>query len=166
MPMFAARKELTAEEALSRCEALCARCEQSSGDILAKLARWGICEEQAAGILRHLVADGYVDDARYARAYVRDKFRFSGWGRLKIAYNLRMKRVDNSSIYEAMQEIDDGEYVTKLEDLLKSKYRDVKSKPALQARAALMRFAAQRGFENDVAMPVIRQLAGGEIIDF
>jgi len=50
--------------------------------------------------------------------------------------------------------------------LLKSKYRDVKSKPALQARAALMRFAAQRGFENDVAMPVIRQLAGGEIIDF
>ena len=100
------RKEITPDKALARCEALCARSEQSSGDIELKLVKWGLTKEQAGSVLQRLIDGKYVDDARFARAYVREKFRFSGWGRVKIAYNLRLKHIDNDIVTEAMDEID------------------------------------------------------------
>lgn len=155
-------RAMTWREALARCEALCASSEQSSGDIAMKLRKWGICDSEAGEILRRLIDDGFVDNARYAHAYVRDKFRFAGWGRVKIAYNLRLKQVGSSVINEALQaEIDEDEYAAKAEGLLQSKYREVKSRQPMQARAALMRFAAQRGFEGNVAMAAINKIMGG-----
>lgn len=143
---------------MSRCEALCARSEQSSGDIDMKLRKWGIAANDAKTILRHLVGEGYIDDTRYARAYVRDKFRFSGWGRLKIAYNLRLKHIDNDTIALALGEIDAEEYKTKLKSLVATKFREVKSRPPMKAREAVLRFVAQRGFEADLSISVVNEL--------
>ena len=162
MTVVGSGEAMTPREALARCEALCARSEQSSGDISTKLRKWGVCDSDADEILRRLVDDGFVDNARYAHAYVRDKFRFAGWGRVKIAYNLRLKQVGNSAINEALlAEIDEDEYAAKAEGLLRSKYREVKSRHPMQVRAALMRFAAQRGFESNVAMAAINKIMGG-----
>ena len=139
-------KELTPQQAQMRCEVLCARSEQSSGDIMSKLMKWGIPSDTARTILQHLVKEKYVDDERYARAYVRDKFRYAGWGRLKIAYNLRQKGVDRIIINEAMEaEIEVDEYADLAERLL---------------RAALLRYAAQRGFESDVSVTAVEKVLG------
>lgn len=159
------RKEITADKALARCEALCARSEQSSGDIELKLAKWGLTREQVGNVLQRLIDCKYVDDARYARAYVREKFRFSGWGRVKIAYNLRLKHIDNSIVAEAMDEIDADEYREKIEHLLRLKFREVKSREPLQARAALLRFAAGRGFEADLSVSAVNRVTGEHCID-
>lgn len=154
-------KELTPQQAQMRCEVLCARSEQSSGDIMSKLTKWGIPSDTARTILQHLVKEKYVDDERYARAYVRDKFRYAGWGRLKIAYNLRQKGVDRIIINEAMEtEIEVDEYADLAERLLRAKWRDVKSRPSWQARAALLRYAAQRGFESDVSVTAVEKVLG------
>ena len=111
--------------------------------------------------MQHLVKEKYVDDERYARAYVRDKFRYAGWGRLKIAYNLRQKGVDRIIINEAMEaEIEVDEYADLAERLLRAKWRDVKSRPSWQARAALLRYAAQRGFESDVLVTAVEKVLG------
>lgn len=153
-------RKITPQQALTRCEALCARSEQSSGDIAMKLKKWGLSQADVAAILRQLEGDGYVDDARYARAYVREKFRFAGWGRVKIAYGLRQKSVDNNAIAEAMDEIDADEYVAKLEALLGSKSRTMKSREPMQMRASLLRFAAQRGFESGVSVAAVNKVMG------
>ena len=154
------RKEITADKALARCEALCARSEQSSGDIELKLVKWGLTREQVGNVLQRLIDCKYVDDARYARAYVREKFRFSGWGRVKIAYNLRLKGIDSDVIACALEEIEADEYREKLEHLVRAKYREVKSREPVRARAALLRFAAGRGFESQLSVSAVNRVTG------
>ena len=153
-------KALTPDKALARCEALCVRGEQSTADIAAKLSKWGISREDSQKILQRLIDGKYVDDARYARAYVRDKFRFSGWGRVKIAYNLRLKGIDSDVIACALEEIEADEYREKLERLVRAKYREVKSREPVRARAALLRFAAGRGFESQLSVSAVNRVTG------
>lgn len=148
MPVY--KRQLTPENALARCAALCSRSEQAEYDIRTKLRGWGIGDADSDKIVSRLVEGKYLDEERYARAFVRDKFRFGGWGRLKIAYALRQKHVAADVIDEAMNEIEPEDYESTLEKLMQSKYRTVRSREKMKAKAALMRFAIQRGFEPDM----------------
>lgn len=157
------KEKITVEQALSRCENLCARSEQSSCDIEQRLLKWGLSRCEIEDILQRLVDGGYVDDKRYAHAYVREKYRFAGWGRIKIIYNLRLKHIDNDTIARAMSEIDAEEYREKLERLLRAKYREVCSREPFKARMALMRFAASRGFEGDLSVSVLDGIVNDDV---
>ena len=76
---------MTADEILYKLAARCSVSEQCLNDIENKLAKYDLPEEERTRILRHLVEEKYVDDQRYAEAYVRDKYRFNKWGRMKIS---------------------------------------------------------------------------------
>ena len=119
-----AKKALKPEVALMRLEALCARSEQCEGEIRRKLRLWQIGEEDADTIVRSLRRRRFVDDSRYAGAFVRDKYRFARWGRRKIELALRQKRVDADIIAEALEEIDEDEvYGKSLRQLIVLKSR-------------------------------------------
>ncbi len=143
-------KNITPERALSRAAALCSRSEQCEADIRAKLTAWAIAPNDANAIIGRLVHEGYLSENRYARAFVRDRFRFAGWGRIKIAYALRMKRVAEECITSALDEIDEEEYLAALTTALRAKLRSVAHRDPMQQRAALYRFAASRGYESDL----------------
>ena len=89
----------------------------------------------------------FIDEQRFAAFYSRDKFRFSGWGRIKIAYHLSAKFVDKSCIAEALQSIDEEAYFERLQDLLIKKKQQIKNKDPWQTKASLVRYAQSRGFE-------------------
>lgn len=116
-------------------------------DIESKLAKYDLSGEEKTRILRHLVEEKYVDDRRYAEAYVRDKYRFNKWGRIKIAQGLRMKGIDREAIEAAMEVIDEEEYLSILRDLLKTKRKNTKGKSDYEINGKLIRFATGRGFE-------------------
>jgi len=78
------RRDKTPEQALAALMRLCARAEKSSGDALRLMRTWGVAEEARREVLRKLTAQGFIDDARYAGAFVRDKIRLAGWGARKI----------------------------------------------------------------------------------
>lgn len=140
---------LTPEQALSRLAALCSRGEQAESDLRSKLNKWGISARQANEIIHRLKADNYLNEERYARAFVRDKFRCNAWGRVKIAYALRQKQVSGDAIDMAMEEIYDDDYHSTLMRLLRNKMRTVGQREQYALRAALLRFAASRGFEAE-----------------
>ena len=104
------KKECTKEEARLKAEAYCAMSEHCSDDVCRKLEQWGAPLAAYDSILRYLKKEKFVDDQRYAIAFVRDKYRFNQWGRIKIAQSLRLKHIDSESINLAMEEIDEGEY--------------------------------------------------------
>ena len=104
---------MTADEILYKLAAKCSTSEQCLSDIEGKLAKYDLPEEEKTRILRHLVEEKYVDDGRYAEAFVRDKYRFNKWGRIKIAQGLRMKHIDSETINIAMKAIDETEYRVK-----------------------------------------------------
>ena len=153
---------MTSDEILYKIAARCSTSEQCLSDIEAKLSRYDLTEEERTRILRHLVEEKYVDDRRYAEAFVRDKYRFNKWGRIKIAQGLRMKNIDSETIKSAMEAIDEAEYLSILRDLIKAKRKSTTGKNDYEINGKLMRFATGRGFE----FTAIRQCMGSAVDDF
>ena len=153
---------MTADEILYKLTARCSVSEQCLSDIETKLSKYDLPEEEKTRILRHLVEEKYIDDGRYAEAFVRDKYRFNKWGRIKIAQGLRMKGIDNDTISTAMEVIDETEYLNILRDLIKTKRRSTHGKNDYEINGKLARFATGRGFEYSA----IRQCMGTSADDF
>lgn len=149
---------LTPKQALARLQDYCSRAEMSTGEALDKLRRWGIGRQNAITIVQHLVDDRFIDDERFARAFVRDKSEYSRWGRLKIRQALRLKQVDAEYIDQALEEeIDPERYMRILSELLRAKYRQLPDgEDPYTSSAKLIRFAAGRGFEPSLIMQLIR----------
>lgn len=143
---------------MNRAAALCAGSEQAPGDIRDKLAKWGLTAVEARQVLDQLISQGFIDEARYARAFVNDRFNFNGWGRVKIAHQLRLKGISGELIGEAVNAIDEENYRQRLIELLRAKWRTVKGRESRAAWAAMMRFAASRGFEADIAADCVKQV--------
>ena len=141
------KKELSAEEARLKAEAYCSLSEHCKSEVLGKLQQWGAPEETWEAILNHLEKERYVDESRYATFFVRDKYRFNQWGRIKIAQSLRMKHIPSACIDEAMEEIDEQEYLNILTSLLKKKVRTIKASSDYERNGKLVRFAASHGYE-------------------
>ena len=141
--------------------AKCSTSEQCLSDMESKLAKYDLTEEERTHILRHLVDEKYIDDRRYAEAFVRDKYRFNKWGRIKIAQGLRMKGIDSETISTAMEAIDEAEYLDILRDLIKAKRKSTRGKNDYEINGKLVRFATGRGFEY----AAIRQCMGTDDFD-
>lgn len=149
------KKIPTRDAMLLRMASLCAASEQSSADVRAKVLKTGLSAPDADAILEYLVANKYIDDSRYARAFASDKVRFAGWGRAKIRMCLRAKGVGERLVDDALAAIDPEEYLAALRKALVAKARtadpfDVKG------RASLYRHLASRGFESSLIVAEIK----------
>ena len=151
-------KILTPPEALHRAAALCSSAEHCTADIREKLARWGVTEADSCTIIDRLVQERFIDEQRYAAAFVKDKFRFSGWGRIKMRYALQQKRIDGSDIDHALATLDEEQYNDRLLELLQAKSRSIRDDDPEARRAKLFRFAASRGFESALIFNALKQV--------
>ena len=118
-------------------------------------------DEAQARVMQRLVGERYVDDERYARAFVLDKIRYNKWGRRKVEQALWMKRIDEDIRERVLGEVDDDEYIKILRPLLKQKRRSTKAQNDYELNQKLVKFAIGRGFTFDI----IRQCMGGDISD-
>lgn len=156
--MIKPKQPLSPTQAFNRAAALCARSEQSSCGIGEKLIKWGLNASDAHQVLEQLMEQGFIDDGRYARAFVKDKFAFNGWGRVKISYQLRQKGIPAELIADALTAIDEDLYRQRLIELLSAKWCSVSHDNSRAAWAAMMRFACSRGFETPLAAECVKQV--------
>ena len=144
------KKEITEQEAYLRLAALCAQAEHCQYEMQEKMRRWELSEEAQARVMQRLVTERYVDDERYARAFVKDKIRYNKWGRCKVQQALWMKRIDNDIQQRVLDEIDEKEYLDVLRPLLKQKRKTIKADSDYELNHKLVRFALSRGFTFDI----------------
>lgn len=149
-------KSITSQEALNRLELYCSRGEYCRYELSEKLRRWGIMPAEAEKILNSLEERRFLDDRRYAAAYVRDKLIYNRWGRMKLSLGLRAKRVDTSIIEEALDEIDPEEYLQTARDFLISRARTIKEGFTYEGRTRLYRTGLSRGFESAVVASIVK----------
>lgn len=153
------KKPITPQEAQEKLEALCVRAEHSAGELTDRLRRWGVGNPDAEKIMASLRTHRFVDDNRFAQAYVSDKVKFARWGKRKIYQGLMMKRVAPEIIKDTLADIDPELYESTLESLLRAK---AASNPQLlesyDGRTRLFRFAASRGFEPQLCSKVLRNI--------
>ena len=146
-------KTKTTQQALQSLMRMCARSERSSGDALRLMKRWGLTNEDAHKVLVKLQTERFIDDARYAEAFVRDKLNLSGWGAYKIRMALRNKGVSKEIIEEVVAPmIAETDMAERLEEIMRRRMRTLKFTSAYDAKTKLVRFAASRGYEIDEAI--------------
>ena len=143
-------KQITEKEALLRLSALCAQGEHCQWEMQEKLRRWEVDDEAQARIMQRLVRDRYVDDERYARAFVMDKIRYNKWGRLKVEQALWQKHIDEAIRQRVLDEVSDEEYLDVLRPLLRQKRKTTKAQNEWELNQKLLRFAVGRGFTFDI----------------
>lgn len=146
------------KKALSKCMSLCSRAEKCVSDIRKKLDQMKIPHHEGTLIINELIEQRFIDEERYTAFYVRDKFRFNQWGRVKISYMLKGKGIAVDTIGRALEQISEEEYLDTVTDLLSQKNRSIKTGSDFERRAKLMRFGQSRGFEMDVLSKVIDRL--------
>ena len=144
------KKEMTEQEAYLQLAALCAQAEHCQQEMRDKMKHWGLDDEVQQRVTDRLVKERYVDDERYARAYVKDKVRYQKWGRRKIQQGLWQKRIDDDIQQRALDDIDDEEYLNVLRPLLKQKRKSTKADSDYELNQKLVRFALGRGFTFDI----------------
>ncbi len=144
------KRDKTPQQALHSLMRMCARSERSSGDALRLMKRWGVADVDARKVLSQLQADRFIDDARFAEAFVRDKLNLSGWGAYKIKMALRAKGVAKEIIEEVVAPmIEATDMKERLEDIMQRKMRTLKYSSVYEAKTKLIRFAASRGYDMD-----------------
>lgn len=141
---------------------MAARAERSSGDALRLMKRWGVDDNDAQRVLQRLIAERFIDDSRYAAAFVREKMNLSGWGSYKIVAALRRKGVDNRIIENVLSQYGSVDMEERLQGLLEKKIKTVKYRDTSDLRAKLFRFAASRGYDYSTAMQAVDRVVKGE----
>ena len=144
------KKEMTEQEAYLQLAALCAQAEHCEQEMRDKMRRWELDETVQNRIVDRLIKERYVDDERYARAFVKDKIRYNKWGRRKVQQALWMKRIDADIQQRVLDEIDAKEYLDVLRPLLKQKRKSIKAESDYELNQKLLRFALGRGFGFDI----------------
>lgn len=134
---------------LGRARAYCASAEQCSSAVVKKLGEWGADKCVAETVVARLEDEGYLDDRRYARSYCESKMLRSGWGRMKVAYQLRMKRLTPEAIAAGIGAVDDEAYRDVLADTACKKLAGLHDADPSVRRRKLMVFLAQRGYTAD-----------------
>ena len=155
------KKEMTEQEAYLQLAALCAQAVHCQQEMRDKMRRRELDETVQNRILARLVKERYVDDERYARAFVKDKIRYNKWGRRKVQQALWLKHIDSDIQQRVLDEIDEKEYLDVLRPLLKQKRKSVKAESDYELNQKLVRFALGRGFSFDI----IRQCLNVDDID-
>lgn len=151
------RKPKTAQQALQSLMRLCARSEKSSGDALRLMSQWQVPQSERGAVLDKLLKDRFIDDSRYAEAYVREKSRLSGWGARKIAMQLRQKGVSQDVIAEALKQLDSDIELPRLVEKLRRKARTTKYSSDYELRGKLLRYALSLGFDYDFAQRAVEE---------
>lgn len=138
------------KEAIVKAAALCSAGEKCASDIEKKLKTWEVDPDDFGKVIAYLKKEKYLDHQRYAQFFVRDKFRFNKWGRIKIRYELMRRGVENDVIEDALNSIDNELYIDTIDTLLKGRLRQIKNDDIYSKKSALLRFAASRGFESEI----------------
>ena len=148
-------KELTEEQALAKAAALCSSSEKCTGQILTKLAAWGMDTAQSEHIIQRLQAEKFIDDSRCCRAYCADKMRYNHWGRIKIRQALRMQALAQEDIEQGLEALDQNEYEKILKETIDRKAKTLRETDGYTLKQKLLRHAYSHGFEPELIFRLV-----------
>ena len=149
------RRDKTPDEALAALMRLCARAEKSESDARRLMRGWGVAESDARQVLAKLVRDRFIDDGRYAEAFVREKLRLSGWGAYKIRTALQRKGIRKELIDAALAQADGTDMGERLTQMLARKARTAKAATPYDLKTKLIRYGLSLGYEYETVIEAV-----------
>ncbi|WP_461451948.1 regulatory protein RecX [Mucilaginibacter sp.] len=142
--------------ALAKAEHFCAYQERAQQEVRDKLYDWGLWPDAVENIIIKLIGDNFLNEERFAKAYVQGKFKQKGWGRIKIKQGLKIKKIPEKLLQKALLTIDGDEYLEMLTKILSKKAALLTEKIPFKRRYKLQQYALSRGFESDLINDVLK----------
>lgn len=153
------KKYLTKEQALEKLKQYCGYQERSHSEVQQKLWDLGVYRSEHDGIISALIEDNYLNEERFAKMFVGGKFRIKDWGRKKIYYALKEKKVSEYVIKIAMKEIDEEAYKKTLQELAEKKYALLKGEQYMVRKKKTMDYLLQKGYEHSLITAIVNFIA-------
>jgi regulatory protein len=145
---MAFERTLTPEQALQKAKQYCAYQERSHQEVKDKLYGYGLYKPAVETMLSQLIEENYLNEERFAIAFAGGKFRMKHWGKVKIKYELKLKKVSDYCIKKALQSIEDEPYFETLDKLAEEKWKTLKGEKNIFIKMRKMQdYLMQKGFE-------------------
>lgn len=152
------RNTISEVKAYSRMSSLCAKRECCVFDIKSKLRRYDLDKEAIERIINQLVKEKFIDELRFTRSFIHDKVRFNKWGKVKIEFALRQKRIPENIVAEVLSDYSDEQLNDSLQPLIEAKWKTIKGNSDYEKQNKLIRFALGRGFEMKHILDSMKKL--------
>jgi regulatory protein len=151
-------RRLTPQQALVKMQSFCAYRERSHYEARNKLYSFGLYSKDVDQVMVQLIEQNFINEERYAMAYVSGKFRMKGWGKKRIERELKAHHISEYLIRKAMKQIEDGEYEKTLRTLAEKKWRMSKDTNVLKKMSKVMRFLVSKGYSMEESSAAVQQL--------
>ena len=152
------KKIYNLDEAREKIRRYCAYQERSQFQVEQKLKAYGLIVEVAEELLIELIQDNFLNEQRFADAFVRGKFNQKGWGRRKIEAELFKHRVSKPCIQKAFEQIEAHDYQEKLKVIAQKKWDSLSGVRKPQRKQKLIRYLQGRGYFYDEIKSVLKEL--------
>ena len=135
---------------LNKLRQFCAYQERSHHETRYKCLELGLRGEQVDEAIAALIADNFLNEERFAKAFAGGKFRIKQWGRKKILMELKQRQVSAYCIKKGMEEIDMDDYISVLEKLTAKKYDSLNRESEMKRKYKTIQYLISRGFEQNL----------------
>ena len=143
------------KSALSKAMNLCSKREYCCYDIREKILTWGLSKNDSERIISVLTNEKFINETRYANAFVKDKFKYNKWGKVKIAAHLKLRQIPDHIIRSAIDSVDYTEYLIVLRNLITLHKKSVKAKNQYDLKGKLLRYGLSKGFESSLLYEIL-----------
>jgi regulatory protein len=133
---------------------------RSRRELRDKLAKKGVPDELAEGLLDRFTEVGLVDDEAFARLWVESRQRSRGLARRALAQELRRKGVDDATARSALDDLDPACEEETARQLVRKKLRSVRGVDRTTATRRLAGVLARKGYPAGLAFAVVRDELG------
>lgn len=155
------KKSISPDQAYLKIKYYCGYRERCHFEVKEKLFAMGLPKKGVELLLSRLIEENYLNEERFAIQFAGGHFRLKKWGKVKIAYELRQKRVGENIIKRSLKEIEEADYKASLQKLAFSKWKSLKSEHYLSRQAKTSAYLLQKGYEGLQIQEMITRLRAG-----
>jgi regulatory protein len=147
---------LDKKTALLKAESWCAYQERSQQEARNKLYEYGLHQNEVEDLITELIVTNFLNEERFAMAYVSGKFNIKKWGKIKIKQGLKLKKVPDRLIQKALNSIDGDKYLANILATAEKKLKVLTEKDPLKKKYKLITYLQSKGFEKDLIFDVLK----------
>ena len=156
--MYSFRKSYNLEQALSRLQRYCAYQDRCHIEVERKLTEMRMIPQVKEQIIMSLIEDDYLNEERFALAFVKGKFRIKKWGRIRLKAELKKRKISKYLIKSALEQISEKDYLFTFEELANRKANSIKANSILLKKKKLADYLIYRGWESSLVNNKVNQL--------
>ena len=150
---------ITRKDILVKAANFCAYQDRTQAEVRERLQKWEVWGDEAEEIITYLIEENFLNEERFAKIFAGSKFRVKHWGRQKIRYELKARKLSEYCIKVGLAEIEDEDYIKTLEMILEKKKHELRTeKQPLVLKQKLSRYALGKGFENELVWQIIGKI--------